>query len=61
MGSNLQNRPVVKLKYLEQCIKIADDKYITCNNGRIQTIFKSEEGFYMLDFDLGLVYVEIIF
>lgn len=61
MGTNLSNKPIIKLKYPEQCIKVSEDKFITCKNGRTQSIFKGENGFYMLDYDLGLVNVEIIF
>lgn len=61
MGKNLSDRPIITLKYPEQCIKEADDKYLTSKNGIVQTIFKGENGFYMLDYEFGLVNVEIIF
>jgi hypothetical protein len=57
----MSDRKTITLKYPEQCIKEADDKYITSKNGRLQTIFKGENGFYILDYDFGLVNVKIIF
>lgn len=57
----MQNRKTITLKYPDQCIKEADDRYLTSKNGVIQTIFKGENGFYMLDSEFGLVNVEIIF
>lgn len=61
MEPDFSNKPIITLKYLEQCIDGPNGTFLTQNGNYIQTIFPRENGYFMMDKLQGLVKVEIIF